>query len=57
MRAFAEPETGLVYRDCAVVRERVDAREAAEHEPLSQVGRGLRREQSQQRAFESLGRC
>ncbi len=26
VRAFAEPETGLVYRDCAVLRERVDAR-------------------------------
>jgi hypothetical protein len=34
----------------------VDAREAAEHEPAPQLGRGLRGEQAQERALERFAR-
>ena len=49
-------EPAIVAEVDPAAGQRVHAREAAEHEPPPQLGRGLRGEQAQQRALERLGR-
>ena len=55
MRSSASSRRAIVAEVDAAAGQRVDAREAAEHEAPAQLGRRLRREQAQQRALERVG--